>query len=158
MWRFPGWGSNQRYSCRPTPQPQSQPLRIWATSATYTTAHGNTLSLTYWARPGIEPETSWFLVGFVNHWAMKGNPTSYHFYHFSSNPGYTWIPEKTPKRSAPLRVMSLGSSIAITTRVVPLESKAHCVTTLWDRHAQICPKHVTYVFLLQRLESFEESS
>ena len=23
-----------------------------------------------WARPGIEPTTSWFLVGFVDHWAM----------------------------------------------------------------------------------------
>ena len=32
---------------------------------TYTTAHGNTRSLTHWARPGIEPTTSWFLVGFV---------------------------------------------------------------------------------------------
>ena len=37
-----------------------------ATSATYTTAHGNTRSLTHWVRPGIEPATSWFLVGFVS--------------------------------------------------------------------------------------------
>ena len=35
-------------------------------SAAYTTAHGNSGSLTHWARPGIEPETSWFLVGFVS--------------------------------------------------------------------------------------------
>ena len=28
----------------------------------YTTAHSNTGSLTHWARPGIQPETSWFLV------------------------------------------------------------------------------------------------
>ena len=35
-------------------------------SATYTTAHGNARSLTRWARPGIEPTTLWFLVGFVN--------------------------------------------------------------------------------------------
>ena len=34
-------------------------------SATYTTAHGNAWSLTHWARPGIEPETSWFLVRFI---------------------------------------------------------------------------------------------
>ena len=33
---------------------------------TYTTAHGNTRSLTHWARPGIEPVTSWFLVRFVS--------------------------------------------------------------------------------------------
>ena len=34
-------------------------------SVTYTTDHSNAGSLTHWARPGIEPETSWFLVGFV---------------------------------------------------------------------------------------------
>ena len=30
------------------------------------TAHGNAGSLTHWARPGIEPATSWFLVRFVS--------------------------------------------------------------------------------------------
>lgn len=30
------------------------------------TAHSNTGSLTQWARPGIEPVTSWFLVRFVS--------------------------------------------------------------------------------------------
>ena len=39
-------------------------LVIWAKPAAYTTAHGNTGSLTHWARPGIEP--AWFLVGFVS--------------------------------------------------------------------------------------------
>ena len=34
--------------------------------ATYTTAPGNTRSLTHRARPGIEPATSWFLAGFVS--------------------------------------------------------------------------------------------
>ena len=38
---------------------------IQAMSATYTTAHGNTRSLTHWARPAIEPSSSWILVGFV---------------------------------------------------------------------------------------------
>ena len=33
---------------------------------TYTTAHGNTGSLTHWARPEMEPTTSWFLVRFVS--------------------------------------------------------------------------------------------
>ena len=37
------------------PEPQQQ--GIWAVSATYTTAHGNTGSLTHWARPGSEPTT-----------------------------------------------------------------------------------------------------
>ena len=35
-------------------------------SLTYTTAHSNTGSLTHGARPGIEPTTSWFPVGFVS--------------------------------------------------------------------------------------------
>ena len=39
IWRFPGWGSNRSYSRRPTPGPQQCGIR--ATSATYTTAHGN---------------------------------------------------------------------------------------------------------------------
>ena len=39
---------------------------IRATAATYTTVHGNTRSLAHWMRPGIEPETSWFLVRFVS--------------------------------------------------------------------------------------------
>ena len=64
IWRFPGQGLNRSYSCQPIPQPQQH--RIQATSATYTTVHGNTRSLTHWARPGIEPSTSWFLVGFFS--------------------------------------------------------------------------------------------
>ena len=32
-------------------------------------------NLTHWARPRIEPASSWILIGFVNHWAMKGIPT-----------------------------------------------------------------------------------
>ena len=32
---------------------------------TYTTAHGNNGSLTHWARPGIEPVSTWILVRFV---------------------------------------------------------------------------------------------
>ena len=52
------------YSRRPTPQPQQRGIR--AASMTYTTAHGNARSLIHWARPGIEPATSWFPVRFVS--------------------------------------------------------------------------------------------
>ena len=45
VWRFPGQGSSQSYSCRPTPQPQQ--LGIQAASAICTTAQGNTRSLTH---------------------------------------------------------------------------------------------------------------
>ena len=46
--------------------PQSQQHQILTTSATYTTAHGTAGSLAHWARPGIEPATSWLLVGFIS--------------------------------------------------------------------------------------------
>ena len=38
---------------------------VQAASATYGTAYGNARSLTHCARPGIEPTSSWILVGFV---------------------------------------------------------------------------------------------
>ena len=44
----------------PLPQPQQLGIRV-----TYTTAHGNAGSLNHWVRPGIEPESSWILVGFI---------------------------------------------------------------------------------------------
>ena len=44
IWRFSGQGLNQSCSCWPQPQPQQQQTK--AESTTYTTAHGNTRSLT----------------------------------------------------------------------------------------------------------------
>ena len=55
---------NRSISCWPTPQPQQ--CRNQAMSATYTTAYGTARCLTHWARPGVEPTTSQFLVGFVS--------------------------------------------------------------------------------------------
>ena len=46
--------------------PQPQECGIWAESVTYTKVDGNTRSLTHWARPGIEPASSWMLVRFVS--------------------------------------------------------------------------------------------
>ena len=40
--------------------------QIQVTSVTYTTVHGNTRSLIHWARPGIEPASSWILVRFIS--------------------------------------------------------------------------------------------
>ena len=39
---------------------------IGATAAGLHHSHSNVGSLTHWSRPGIEPSTSWFLVGFVS--------------------------------------------------------------------------------------------
>ena len=46
--------------------PQPQEHRIWAASATHTTAHVNTRSLTHWAGPGIKPKSSWTPVPLVS--------------------------------------------------------------------------------------------
>ena len=54
------------------PQPQQRGIR--APFAPHTPAPRNPRSLTPWMRPGIELTTSWFLMGFVNHWAMIGTP------------------------------------------------------------------------------------
>ena len=51
-------------SCWPIPEPQQR--GIWAMSVTCTTAHGDARSSTHWARPGVEPPTSWFLVRFIS--------------------------------------------------------------------------------------------
>ena len=66
-----GWGVELEL----TP-PEPQQLRIWATSVTYTTTHGKARSPSQWVRPGIEPKSSWMLVGFVHHWAMTAPPIS----------------------------------------------------------------------------------
>ena len=56
IWKFPGQGWNWSCKCWPTPQPQQRQIRV--AFATYTTAFGNTRSLTHWARPGTEPTSS----------------------------------------------------------------------------------------------------
>ena len=55
--------------------PQPQQLGIRAVSVIYTTAHGNSGSLTHWARPGIEPTSLWILIEFLTHWATMRTPT-----------------------------------------------------------------------------------
>ena len=45
---------------------QPQKHGIWAMSAAYTTAHGNTGSLTHWTRSEIEPASSWMLDRFIS--------------------------------------------------------------------------------------------
>ena len=66
-------GSNWSCSCQPTAQPQQ--CGIQATSVTYTTAHGNAWSLTYWVGPGIEPASSWILVRLVSSEPRQKLPT-----------------------------------------------------------------------------------
>ena len=78
IWRFPGQGSNESFSCRS--MPQALQCQREAVSVTYTTAHGNAGSLTHWERPEIVPATSWFLVRFISavtHWELSSLPISF---------------------------------------------------------------------------------
>jgi len=63
--QLPTYTTAQSCSCC-WPTPQAQQSQIRATSETYTTAQGNAGSLTHWARPGIEPASSWILVRFIS--------------------------------------------------------------------------------------------
>ena len=57
-------------------QLRPQTCHIPAASVAYATACSNTRSLTHWARPGIEPTTSWFLVRFASaapQWELLGS-------------------------------------------------------------------------------------
>ena len=75
-----GLGVNWSCNCRPIPQPQKR--QIQATTASYTTAHGNAESLTQWTRPGIELTSSWILVGFVTVEPRWELPREKHFINF----------------------------------------------------------------------------
>ena len=75
--------------------PEPQQHEIWAVSVTYTTAHSSARSLTHWVRPGIEPTTSWFLVGFTSAVPQQELPSVVFLkvkssgcraYYFNSNP------------------------------------------------------------------------
>ena len=62
----------------------AQQFGIWAASVTYATGHGNTRSLAHWARPGIKPTTSWFLVSDSFPLRYDGNSKLYSL--FKTNP------------------------------------------------------------------------
>ena len=71
IWMFPGLGLNQSCGCQLMPQPPQ--CQIWVTSAIYTTAGGNTGSLSHWARPEIEPVSSQRLCCVLNPLSHNGN-------------------------------------------------------------------------------------
>ena len=73
--------------------PQPQQCRIQALSATYTTNHGNDGSITYWARPGIEPTSSLIQVGFITTESQQELPL---FIIFTLKPILSGISTATP--------------------------------------------------------------
>ena len=65
----PGQGVELELQLRPTPARQGQ---IWAAFVTYATAHGDAVSLTHWARPGLTPHPHRDNVRLLTHWATMG--------------------------------------------------------------------------------------
>ena len=65
----PRLGLNRSCSCQPTPEPQQ--CQSQAMSDLH---HSSWQGLTHWARPGIEPSNSWFLIGFVSTAPWMGTP------------------------------------------------------------------------------------
>ena len=89
--------------------PQPQQHQIWAASATYTTAHGKARSLTHWARPGIEPASSWILVGFITTepwWELLSGVSFVRALSSSMRALFSW-PNQLPKAASP-NVITLG--------------------------------------------------
>ena len=86
IWRFPGCTrSIWRFLPSYTTATAIQQCRIWGASATYTTAHSHSRSLTHWARLGIEPVSAWILAGLVDHWPTTGTPSVSDFCCYSPN-------------------------------------------------------------------------
>ena len=54
-------------------RPQPQQCQVWAISATYSIAHGNTRPLTHWARPRIKPTSSQTLCWVLDHLSHNRN-------------------------------------------------------------------------------------
>ena len=82
-------------------------------SVTYTTAHSNASSFTHWAGPGVEPVSSWILVGFINHWAMTGTPPCLFFFCFLGL--YLWDME-VPKLGVKSELQLLAYAMVTVTR------------------------------------------
>ena len=55
---------------------ESSQARGWIRTAAASLhhSHSNAGSLTHWARTGMEPASSWILVGFLTHWTTLGTP------------------------------------------------------------------------------------
>ena len=75
--QVPRLGIKLELQLPPTPQPQQR--QMWVVSATYTTVHHNTGSLSHWVRPGMEPTSSWILVRCVHCWGTMGTSLQYFF-------------------------------------------------------------------------------
>ena len=73
-WNFLSQGPIQSCHYRLTPQPEQHQIQayLWLMLPLVATPD----PLTHWARPGIQPTSSWILVGFLTHWATIGAPPS----------------------------------------------------------------------------------
>ena len=129
--------------------PQPQPCQIWAASATCTTAHSSSRSLTHWARQEIKPVSSGILVRFISaelQWELRISVSqislfpSYRFlyFHFTNEETKVWRSWALYPRPYNLWRVHLGSeprwSVSTVSSSYPLLSAVtqHCVQhTLW---------------------------
>ena len=94
---------------QPTLQPQQLSIRV--KSATYTTAHGNTRSLTHWLRPGIESASSWLLLRFIStvpQWKFHGEGFIEHPVCIMHFPCIIWLRHQCPAPSMPTEGVELS--------------------------------------------------
>ena len=97
----PGLGIESELQLQAMPQPQQH--RVSTTSATYAAACSNALSLTHWAKPGIEPMSSWTLYQVfkpLSHnrnslrgysWLQPDNRNSKHYCYQVDGFGVWWV-------------------------------------------------------------------
>ena len=86
----PRLGANQSCSLQPHQLPDLSCPQIWASSHSNSrqpTAHGNSIALTHWARPGTEPESSWLPVGFITDEPQRELPQIFNNRKFSQCSG-----------------------------------------------------------------------
>ena len=73
IWKFPGW------------------CQIRAVAANLCHSHSNVGSLTHWARRGIEPTSSWILVGLDTTEPQQELPHTWYFWRFTKYSFYKHI-------------------------------------------------------------------
>ena len=136
---------------------QPQQCGIRTTSVTYTTAHGNARSLTYWVRPGIKPTTSWILVRFFNCWAMKGTSDKKFFSLYGNTkdleePRQPWKRKQNWRTQAPTLQIILQSYSHQSSMILASKQKYRSMEQ--DRNPRDKPMHLCQTNLWQRRQEY----
>ena len=110
----------------------------------YTAAHGHAGSLTHWPRPGIKPETSRFLVGFVNCWAPTGTPITTifkPFRHLKRQPSRTSLLVQGVRDSSVVVSVAQVQSVAQERPHAGRKQKQEQKSKPWAREPSLLSRH-----------------